>query len=104
MSNYVKDMSASEKLVDSMIGLVLGVPLMLYCAFVMLKFWGWFVIPLGAPEISMAHMIGLTMIGSIYKAKIEKEEDRVGSTYSILYSGILYSWAWLLGYIVSRFM
>lgn len=43
-------------------GLILIVPLALYTAWVAHLLWRWFVVPLGAPEIGMAHVYGLMLL------------------------------------------
>ena len=47
--------------------LVLIVPSSAWAAFVASRIWLWFAVPLGAPRIGVAHMMGLALIVSMYR-------------------------------------
>lgn len=71
--------------------------------------WGWFAVPLGLPDIGIAHAIGVSVIFSLlaHHASIKKEE---GYDLSELIAKLLgYTIAWPMiaigiGYIVKSFM
>lgn len=41
---------------------VLALPVSVYSAFVFSTFWRWFAVPLGVPEIGMAHAYGIMLL------------------------------------------
>ena len=45
-------------------GILSIVPLMLLSGFVLEKLWGWFIVDLGAPDISVGTAIGITLVAS----------------------------------------
>lgn len=58
-------MDKSEKIVTGVFGLVLFVPLLLWSAFVLMKLWGWFLVPLGVPRIGLVGAVGVDLIVSL---------------------------------------
>lgn len=62
----------------------LNIPVLIYFrAFCLWKMYGWYLLPLGAPAISQAHVLGLTVIGLIAFKPIP--EDRPRSRKPVLY-------------------
>ena len=89
--------------------LVLTVPLTLYSAFVLIKLWEWFAIPLLTP--CMTHVpilnypiaIGLSLIASMFNnPKLEVDKEKGWKPYLTLVIKI--SMTWLTGWIVHLFM
>ena len=58
------------------ISVVILVPSALLTAFVVATMWGWFVVPLGAPHLGMAHAYGLgTLISYVAMARPKPDTD-----------------------------
>src|SRR6478609_6186947 len=52
----------------------LDIPAIILRGYVFLQLWQWFVEPLGAPHISIAHALGLAMIAGLCLASVEKKD------------------------------
>lgn len=74
----------------------LGIPLVLWNAFVLSALWGWFVVPLGVPGINMAHAMGLSLIVGALKGIRSQNFDDEGSAKRLGF--------WLLGTVLSLAM
>jgi hypothetical protein len=71
------------------------------------RFWGWFVVPLGASEIGFAHMLGLSMFVSFLTWKGNTTSDKSSKPLgcSLYIEGVLTSlFVLLFGYITHGFM
>lgn len=57
--------------------LLLPITAVIY-AFVLRELWTWFVVPLGAPAVSMAHAYGLSLLArsSVWTGPETKKDDR----------------------------
>ena len=79
--------------------LLLIVPLTLYRGWILLLLWGWFIIPLGAPGITMAHALGISLIigfitshyDSRKKTQDEKIEEAI-ATFAMPTLGLVMGW------------
>lgn len=90
--------------------LLLFVPLLaLWGAFAMQTAWGWFLEPLGAPPIGLAHAGGLSAFIHMITMKIGKPADEADGTtasmitmvvrvsaYQLAAFGSLYLWHWFM--------
>lgn len=63
------------KIVGSLALLAVALPWLSWPAWVL---WGWFAVPLGAPEVPFVHMIGLMVLLMAFKGstKPQKNDDR----------------------------
>jgi hypothetical protein len=46
--------------------LLLVLAAIVWDGFAMYKLWGWFAVPVGAPHLSLAHVIGLSLLAGIF--------------------------------------
>ncbi len=64
--------------------LAAGITLGFFTAWIAYRGWGWFVVPLGVPEISVIHAYGLTVLVKFMARQdipeIEYEDD-IGETF-----------------------
>lgn len=51
--------------------------------------WAWFIVPLGAPQISFWHFAALTFIAGIYTAHTDYRKDERGINYAAWISNLL---------------
>jgi hypothetical protein len=93
--------------VNASTSILLGIPLAIYRAWVLMTLWGWFVVPFGAPRIGMAWAYGLGVIywcfkGYRYSTEQEQEYMRslAGMIGHFLYATILLGF----GYVAWRVM
>lgn len=65
--------------------------------------WGWFVVPLGFPQISIPHAVGLTMIVSLLRwdSVNKNKPDSLTEAVSMPVAGL--GSAWIGGYIWHSF-
>ena len=68
--------------VAGLVALSLAVACALWGGFAASVLWGWFVVPLGVPEVSMLHAVGLTLAlralaGWTAKPQPDKPEDKM---------------------------
>lgn len=80
-----------------------------YAAFVLALLWGWFIVPLGVPAISMFHAWGLTVIVNMFTArrKVDFVEGMVVKTGALgaLAKGFgISTGALLIGFVLSIFI
>ena len=64
---------------DSFLGLLLWVPLIIWDGLVVCKLWGWFIAPLGVTPIGIAQAIGIDVLAAvlIYSPNGKKIEGKV---------------------------
>lgn len=92
-------------LVLAILGLVALVAVMaLYNAFVLATLWAWFVVPLGAAQIGIAHAYGLSLIPTVILTSrgLYSPEDK--RTESYVAAMMLPAAALLFGWIAVGFM
>lgn len=83
------------------LGLIaIAVGLALFNAVVLQVMWGWFVVPMGAPAIGLAHAYGLTLLLTLFRRFPDKSEDLSWVTKRIVAN----LFALLLGWIAQGFM
>lgn len=86
--------------------LALSVPLVLLDAAVLATLWRWFAVPLGAPAVGLAHMVGIaTLVGLgthqfVPTAGMDNRERAVGAIADGL---VAPTFALLVGWIALQF-
>ena len=55
------------------IGTAVGITI--YYSMVVVVLWGWFIVPLGLPPITISHAIGLTVILNMFRSVEAKAKD-----------------------------
>lgn len=79
--------------------LLMIVPLTLYRGWILLNLWNWFIIPLGAPHITMAHALGISLVigfmtahyDSRTKTQSEKIEELI-AVFAMPTIGLIMGW------------
>ena len=67
--------------------------------------WGWFIVPLGVPQLSVIHAIGVSLVVRLMTYDIPKGDDEMSDTIARIISALLYLLAvWGIGAIVHHFM
>jgi hypothetical protein len=80
------------------------VPLSIWNGFVLEIMWGWFAVPLGAPDITVAHAIGIALLVQMFVSHTSKSDDK-SSFLSTILTGFFISLMYLvLGAIIHAFM
>lgn len=83
--------------------LILIVPIGLYRAWVLTVMWMWFIVPLGLPEIGIAHAWGISMaIGMLTVSHVYKEDKEPLKSFANMIFAPLVLLG--IGYIVHSFM
>lgn len=81
--------------------LALG-PITLWTGYVLSKLWEWFAVPLGAPLIGVAHMVGILSIAIWFKRSAKDKND---SADKVIFMGLAYPALMLLiGWCAHQFM
>ncbi len=91
---------------ETTLALLLAVPIILLRGWILLLLWSWFIIPLGAPEITLAHAIGLGIIisystGSKYDLREKTTEEKIKEFVYLVFAPLF---ALLIGRITQAFM
>lgn len=84
--------------------ITLFILMVLLHAFTVSQLWAWFIVPLGAQAISMAHAYGIGIIITYFKQNIVKKEqnDNIGE---LMVNGVLFTgMTLLLGWLTTLFM
>lgn len=75
----------------------------LFRAWVMLQAWRWFAVPLGAPSLTLAHLLALTTLWGFMTHKPKDDSDE-GLGYQIAYSlfasGLMWPIFWGLSFAI----
>jgi hypothetical protein len=67
--------------------------------------WGWFVVPLGYPQISIPHALGLATIVSALRIGSAKEPSQSETTWEALLKPVYaLGGAWLFGFVCHLLM
>lgn len=45
--------------------------------FVLSYLWAWFIVPLGAPQIGIAHAIGLSLLVGMFTSNLKRDDEKV---------------------------
>jgi hypothetical protein len=62
----------------ALIGVLVTIPLAIcYEGWILATLWGWFVVQLGAPQITVAHAIGLSCVADMFLAGILKTQHNI---------------------------
>lgn len=83
---------------------VVAILTVLAAAFTLSTLWGWFIVPLGAPAIGLAHAAGISVMLTYLKMRQVKQKDerpfldKVSDAYGRMIVVLL------LGYIIKLFM
>ena len=67
---------------------VLGLITSAVVSFVIMKMWGWFIVPLGILSIGFFHAWGLKLIASAFTMDVPKNEDEFGE-YNAVYMNVM---------------
>lgn len=78
-------MSAKVEIDNGIARFVAALLLMFYGAFVVMALWGWFVVPLGAPPINMAHAFGLAAFAGMMQNTTVPESKRPSDYIAVLF-------------------
>lgn len=86
-----------EKLAKMLAGLLLFPITLVAYAFVVATFWGWFVVPLGAPDIGLAHAYGLAILVGMVAKRHTKDERSVLEAFAgaLMYCGLALLFGWI---------
>jgi hypothetical protein len=83
---------------------VLLLPSILLRGFVVVKLWGWYVLPFGVSQIGMAHALGISLFLSLLSQQHQPARDS-REKYEILISTIVGPlWVLLFGWIFQHWM
>jgi len=74
----------------------------LFSGVVIQDMWSWFVVPLGAPPIGIAHGLGLRLTLSWCTAITRPNDDKFSEV--VVRGACITAMVWGLGYLYSRFM
>lgn len=78
----------------------LAVLLWFWKGFVLMKLWGWFLVPFGLPGIGITHAMGLLVLESLFKVSIKHfNEHALQSEYFVQLSaayGVVLLAGWLI--------
>jgi len=76
----------------------------MFRALVMVDLWMWFVVPLGVVEVGMAHMYGITLVGTLVSGISSPSKSDDGELETILMSVFISLCFWGVGGITHNFM
>lgn len=106
-------MNAIEKLLHFLLLVAVGIGLTIYGGAVFAAFWGWFIVPLGVPDIKTAHAVGLVYLVSLCLSGISIKLGKMTADESFSFEGawksvvtgfVLYSISWVFGWVTNLFM
>jgi hypothetical protein len=83
---------------------LLIIPLTLLRGWILLIFWNWFILPLGAPHISLFHSLGISLVLNYMidnENKTKDVEDKVELAISLISRPFFIL---LLGWIIKSFI
>jgi hypothetical protein len=80
--------------------------------YVLSEMWSWFIVPLGAPALTVVHAIGISMLVAFLTyqhdatKKAERDDGSVGEKlFTMLFASCFYTaWVWGMGAIAHSFM
>ncbi|MCK9543757.1 MAG: hypothetical protein M0R03_17190 [Novosphingobium sp.] len=84
--------------------LLLIIPLTLLRGWVLLALYKWFIIPLGAPEISMAHALGVALIVGFLTHTYTGKKDRDEKIEEVIQSFLVPIIALIFGWVYQSFL
>lgn len=71
--------------------------------FVLSILWGWFLVPLGMPPLTVAYAIGVSLIVGFLTVRHSKEDEQPEYGKAMLRVTLVPAFALAFGWIVSRF-
>lgn len=88
---------------------LIGVPFAMLQAFVMLKLWAWFVVPLGVRMVSFWQVMGLLLIIGFIRMGLKSEGNDEEDVWGKIWRGLAVStiWplaSWAFGTVYHHFM
>jgi hypothetical protein len=86
-----------EDLVKAILALLLVVPLYVFEGIVFRSYWHWFVLPLGAPAITLSHAVGLGLFVGFLRYSYKKTDDDYDSLKAIGVTTFVTLYIWGLG-------
>lgn len=84
--------------------LILLVPTVMWGGYVVSVLWGWFIVPLGAPPVGIAHALGLMLMASLPRLGLAKTKDEDEVLVSIIKSWVVSLFALGCGALYHAFM
>jgi len=87
------------------LALIVIVPIILYRGWVLFTMWNWFIVPLGAPHISLFHVLGISVIINVLTnhSEIKKKSTKETLTELCTFIGMLTA-ALCIGWIIKSFI
>lgn len=85
-------------LLGAMCTTAFGIAMRGFCLY---KFWGWFAMPLGAPQIGVLHAYGISMLLCVFMPQGASNSKDSKGNYNIVLTPLLYL---LFGWIIHLFM
>ena len=85
-------MSSKDTNLFSIFMALASVPLLVMLrAFVMVDLWLWFIVPLGVVKVGMAHMYGITLIGSLVVGASTNSSDDSDDVWKSVFLSVFVS-------------
>lgn len=84
--------------------LILLVPTVMWGGYVVSVLWGWFIVPLGAPPVGIAHALGLMLMASLPLLGLAKAKDEDDALFTIIKSWVISLLALGCGWLYHAFM
>jgi len=81
-----------DKFVKFVFWLVMFACVIVFSGFVTVELWGWFVVPLGAPAIGIAHALGLRMLVSVSTHNYAEDKRSQGERLANAFALPLFAW------------
>ena len=106
MSDINKKKTKEEEIIESLGALILFIPSILFSGWVVMLLWGWFIVPLGMPEVGLALALGISVLVSAITPvnyHLMEKEGR-SSFYKIVFNLIMNAVLLGFGFIVHLFM
>lgn len=100
-----KTMSNDNTDIQRLLIIILSAPfLWMLRALAMVDLWLWFIVPLGVVEVSMAHMYGITLVGTLVSGISTSPKSDRGALETILMSVLVSLLFWGIGAITHSCM
>ena len=89
---------------ENVINLILLVPAILVRGWVLLNLWGWFIVPLGVKDITIAHALGISLLINTITPHETKDSSAKETAKLLIKNTIILMLALGLGWIFKSFM
>ena len=84
-----------------LIALALAIATMPLFGVVLKSLWTWFVVPLGAPPIGIAHAVGLSVVVTVFKSiRVGDDDDEPGPVVKAIIVAVVLMALWGMGWVV----